>query len=168
MTPSPTATDAATTAAAIDPTLLVLLPIIGVVATILGGLLGAWIQGRREHKKWKREKRYEAYVRLVATLIQLRELRREEAERKLDPDNPRFANLEARLDKFSEIKGDLQAPYTVLGPKPVGDAFALVNSLDPSSPESAAAWDALVGAMRKELDVDDWTPRRWWQFWRRR
>ncbi|GAA1913625.1 hypothetical protein GCM10009775_02880 [Microbacterium aoyamense] len=155
MTPSPAATEAATTAAAIDPTLLVLLPIIGVFATILGGFLGAWIQGRREHRKWKREKRYEAYVRLVATLIQLRELRREEADRKLDPDNPRFANLEARLDKFSDIKGDLQAPYTVLGPRAIGDAFALVNSLPPDSPESIAAWDALVGAMRKELDVDD-------------
>lgn len=33
--------------------------------------MGAWIQSRREHKKWIRERRYEAYADLDATLARI-------------------------------------------------------------------------------------------------
>lgn len=46
----------------IDPTLLALIPIGTVILTIIAGLVGAWIQGRREHKRWLREERLAAYV----------------------------------------------------------------------------------------------------------
>jgi hypothetical protein len=48
---------------ALDPVLLSLLSIFGgVLVTVLGGFLGAWIQHRRAHRAWLRERRYEAYV----------------------------------------------------------------------------------------------------------
>lgn len=45
----------------IDPTLLALLPIVGVVLTIVAGLIGATVQRRGERAKWLRERRLEAY-----------------------------------------------------------------------------------------------------------
>ncbi|WP_136587386.1 hypothetical protein [Microbacterium hydrothermale] len=41
----------------------------GLIAAV-GGLLGAAIQARRDHAKWLREKRLEAYVPLVAFLTE--------------------------------------------------------------------------------------------------
>lgn len=54
------ASDAATTVA-IDPTLLALLPVVGVLLTIIAGLIGATVQRRGERAKWLRERRLEAY-----------------------------------------------------------------------------------------------------------
>ena len=49
--------------AALDPTLLALLSIFGGAAlTVAAGFIGAWIQSRREHDKWLREQRYQAYL----------------------------------------------------------------------------------------------------------
>lgn len=33
--------------------------------TVVGGLIGAWIQGRREHDRWLRERRFEAYTKFM-------------------------------------------------------------------------------------------------------
>ncbi|MCK6081479.1 hypothetical protein KZX37_08330 [Microbacterium sp. EYE_5] len=47
----------------IDPLTLALLSIFGGAALTAGaGLLGAWLQGRKEHNRWVRERRFEAYV----------------------------------------------------------------------------------------------------------
>lgn len=42
----------------VDPLLSLL---VGAFGAALLGLIGAWIQSRREHRKWLRERRYEAY-----------------------------------------------------------------------------------------------------------
>jgi hypothetical protein len=52
---------AETATVAIDPTLLALLPISGVLLTIVAGLIGAAIQRSGERAKWIRERRLEAY-----------------------------------------------------------------------------------------------------------
>ena len=52
--------------AAIDPTLLALLSIFGgAMLTALAGVWGAWRQSRREHTRWVRERRYDAYTEFV-------------------------------------------------------------------------------------------------------
>jgi DNA-binding helix-hairpin-helix protein with protein kinase domain len=48
----------------VQPIVLALIPILSVLLTVLSGLVGAWIQNRREHKKWVRERRFEAYIAL--------------------------------------------------------------------------------------------------------
>lgn len=51
-------------APAIDPTFLAILGIFGGAAlAAIAGLIGAAIQGRREHSKWVRERRFDAYSR---------------------------------------------------------------------------------------------------------
>jgi hypothetical protein len=42
----------------VDPLLSLL---VGAFGAAILGLIGAWIQSRREHRKWLRERRYEAY-----------------------------------------------------------------------------------------------------------
>ncbi|MDT3343874.1 hypothetical protein [Microbacterium aquilitoris] len=44
----------------------ILAVVIGASLATLGGLIGAWVQGRREHARWIREQRYQAYVDIVA------------------------------------------------------------------------------------------------------
>ncbi len=54
---------------ALDPVLLSLLSIFGgVLVTVLGGFLGVWMQHRRAHRAWLRERRYEAYVGAYALI----------------------------------------------------------------------------------------------------
>ncbi|MGX1694069.1 hypothetical protein ACWIBQ_01620 [Microbacterium keratanolyticum] len=50
-----------------DPTTLAVLSIFGGAAlTAVAGFVGAWLQGRREHSRWLREQRYEAFTRFMA------------------------------------------------------------------------------------------------------
>lgn len=66
------AASAAVQEPAIDPTLLAVLSIFGGVAVTAGaGLLGAWIQGRREHTRWLRERRLDAYLRFIPHVHEL-------------------------------------------------------------------------------------------------
>lgn len=40
----------------------------GVVLTLLGGLVGAWIQHKRERSTWMRDRRYEAYLNMLSII----------------------------------------------------------------------------------------------------
>lgn len=61
----------------------------GVIVTIIGGLVGAIIQGRREHTKWIRDRRLSAYAdHLAATDNYLRAAQH-------DTDGSEFASVSA-------------------------------------------------------------------------
>jgi hypothetical protein len=52
-----------------DPVTLALLSVFGgVTVTALAGLLGAWIQSRRERARWLHERRYAAFLALLEEL----------------------------------------------------------------------------------------------------
>jgi hypothetical protein len=44
--------------------------VVGGLIAIVGGLIGAGVQARRDHAKWLREKRLEAYIPLIAFLTE--------------------------------------------------------------------------------------------------
>lgn len=46
--------------------------VVGGLLALVGGLLGAWIQGRREHKRWVREQRFQAYQRALRFVERVR------------------------------------------------------------------------------------------------
>lgn len=126
---------ASTTAVAIGPTILALLPIAGVTVMVIAGLIGAWIQGRREHKWWVREQRYEAYtrtvqiggtVRAVATEI-VAIVRNIQAgtisENKREATAVRLQERTAQLNELGDAVSERMAPLVILGPKTVSDVY---------------------------------------------
>ncbi len=151
VTPSPAATDAATTAAVIDPTLIVLLPIIGVIATILGGLLGAWIQGRREHRKWLRERRFDAYTVVDTALTRIEILLRRASS---EPD--RAAEYRRAADEITlhELP-DVLSRLNLVGPDSVITAKNEYRSAVAEGDEDAlnVTSTAFIQAMRKALGI---------------
>jgi hypothetical protein len=162
-----------TDAVTIDPTLLALIPIVSVLLTIGAGLVGAAIQGRREHRRWLRERRYEAYthafdiastVRAVAIEV-VDTVQAIEADKvPLDMREATAARLAERMAYLSGLSDDVSermAPLVILGPEAVGNAYvALVDSMGP--PEAMdiakvnAAESALSEAMRNALAVKDY------------
>lgn len=48
--------------------------VVGGLLALCGGLIGAWMQGRREHSRWVREQRFEAYQRALRLIEHTRGL----------------------------------------------------------------------------------------------
>lgn len=53
--------------------------VLGAAVTLAGVLLGAWLNDRREHRKWLRDQRLQASAQFVAAGIQLYRAQGEEA-----------------------------------------------------------------------------------------
>lgn len=164
---------ASMTTVAIDPAILALLPIVGVTLTIVAGLVGAWIQGRREHERWVREQRYEAYTRTVHIGSTVRAVAAEIvaivrdvqagniSENKRQVTAARLQERTAHLNELGDAVAERMAPLVILGPKTVSDAYgALIASMSP--PEEMdldkvnRAESVLGEAMRKALGIKDY------------
>lgn len=170
MTPTP-APELADAAAAIDPTALALLSIFGGVAiTVIGGFIGAWIQARREHRKWLRDQRYEAFVRLLVLMRSIRltgkrlnsliEEINQGTARGEQPNASTVAELKELQKKSNETferLGEVAAPMNLLGSSIVDSTLdaqvPLLNGDDET--KSQEAEKAIVAAMRKAVGVKD-------------
>ncbi|WP_448808634.1 hypothetical protein [Agromyces bauzanensis] len=118
--------------------------IAGAALTLLGGLVGSIWQSRRDHERWIRERRYEAYVAMVRTLN--RWILDEKAG---DPDTIRKAH-----DTLTEQN----AAFFILGPGFVERAGAQVSAAVAAG-NVAAAREALPEfekAARQALAVKDY------------
>lgn len=104
------AEEAAASTAALDPTLLALLSIFGgALLTAAAGFWGAWRQSKREHTRWVRERRYEAYLDFVAmsrTYVKHRGINNELIKKtsELEYRRSRLADREANTDDPEEKK----------------------------------------------------------------
>ncbi|WP_104131586.1 hypothetical protein [Cryobacterium sp. M91] len=153
----------AATVSALDPTAQVLLTIFGgaLVAT-LGGLLGVSIQARRDHAKWVRERRYEAFITAIVLLRQVTVLM-EEANKITagsTEGTARGTDFTAVVSRAKELKTgwpEASAPLVVLGPdgvdKALGIAAEALGTDDPGA--LRAAERALVTTMRKALAIKE-------------
>lgn len=156
-TPSPVA-DAAQTAAAIDPTVVALLSI---SLTVTAGFIGAWIQSNREHRKWLREQRYEAFLRVIGLLRQVKVLESTtQSTEHLTADDKTEAlrRAIARLHELRNTLADATTPLRVLGPSYVEDAlqdFFSADGPDRDEAASVGAEERLVAAMRRALRALD-------------
>lgn len=162
------AADAPSTSAtiAIDPTLLALLPFAGVLVTVLVGLFGAWVQGRREHARWIREQRYEAFVRVLGAIDDFDTFYRNStnpSEYQKMRDVLRFGGDKVKqLISAEDAASSLMArfdeavtPVVILGPDSVRDALREVSAARKAGDEdsrSEARWRA-IAEMRRALGV---------------
>jgi len=145
----------AATAQPADSASIVLLSIFGGAAlTALAGLFGAWLQGRREHKKWVRERRFEAFTAAESVFTQLtfmdvRLTRYSEAGDRKSFD----ALVREREDFVTKMIGGVLAPLELLGPAAVVEAQMAYIRLDPAAPADtkAAAAEAVTSSMRVAL-----------------
>ncbi|GAA2887105.1 hypothetical protein [Microbacterium esteraromaticum] len=153
-----------------DPTALAVLSIFGGAAlTALAGFIGAWLQGRREHSRWLREQRYEAFTRAIDLVSNLRGIAQEVAELtseiKDGLSEPELADATARLvdrverlDVLNDEAAERMAPLVLLGPDAVSDGYvALIGAMNPpgamDDDRVNAAESALTIAMRAALGV---------------
>lgn len=152
-----------------DPTLLaVLSSLSGVAITAAAGFIGAWIQGRREHQKWLRDQRYEAFVRLLVLMRSIVAARKEmhhlsekiqEAKSKGVPLNEstaaEFTAFRQRFDETAERFGEVAAPMRLLGTSGVDSTLNAQVPLLIGDDEAKAseAEKAIVAAMRKAVGV---------------
>lgn len=126
------ATSSADTASvAIDATLLALLPISGVVLTIIAGLIGAAIQRRGERAKWIRERRLEAYSDFLVVTDEF------------------FA-----LGMTSEI-GDEPAPELVAEARRVAGILHLLGP-DSIYERAQAFREAMMRSLRHDGEIDEY------------
>lgn len=122
------AEEAAESAVAIDPTVLALLTIFGsVTVTVLVGLIGAWLQSKREHARWLRERRYEAAVKAYALtkgfdLNWSKTMKIAESEGASE-DNPRLLAMLAQADELHTTVAETLAPLAMLGPQDVASNY---------------------------------------------
>lgn len=139
-----------------DPTLLAILSIFGgaVVAGFFG-FFGAWVQGRREHTRWIREQRLDAYLKLVALHNEITSA--EIARAALRPDSKAGSNeyVNNLLVGLSERFPAAVAPLAILGPGPVNEAAEAVMGAfnEGDLPACRAAEQTLTGEMRKALRI---------------
>lgn len=113
----------------LDPTLQALLAIFGgALIAALAGLAGAAIQGRREHKRWLRERRYEAFVRAYALIkgFDLNTSKQKKIAARLlsasETDGREEEDLKTLQDEADALFGTVTtelAPILVLGPASV-------------------------------------------------
>lgn len=147
-------------AAAIDPTVLALLSGFGGVAvTVVAGFIGAWIQGRREHEKWMRELRYEAFVNVYGITDGVRTVRRElsrlETAADTEPESVALENVEAlsdRLDGLKSAAASASLPFAILGPPSVDRALTQYLRAATEDDETAAERQLQI-AMRDALKI---------------
>lgn len=159
---------AAVAAPVFDPTAQILLTVFGAaLVTALAGFAGAWLQGRREHARWVRERRYEAYVSAMQVAERWRFLRRrgDEAMASLEVEGVSaeerrlaLARLEEHIEAVDILHAevvDASAPLELLGPPSVVDAFDAMTDAVGSGDQSASTetTTAFILAMRKTLSI---------------
>lgn len=153
----------------------------GAVLAGVVALFGAWIESRREHRRWLRERRYEAYTRVYA-LIQAFNLnagKTERIARRLVPPsvengpkwrlkvglwqvrtNRSIRALLAEDDSRYGTVGEVLAPILLLGPREVTvHALAMQNAHEAGDREAyGKASRAFLRAAAKVLKVEKpWT-----------
>lgn len=142
-----------------------LLVIVGAAAAALGGIIGAAIQGAREHRRWIRERRYEAFQTARLAAERYRDLGRVVTALKAMPPPEDAADRDRQLRKAAEAKAQHEAlrdsmdeaftPLLILGPQSVmedlGDFATAVDRGDGVAADAAEG--RFILGMRRALKV---------------
>ncbi|WP_448720515.1 hypothetical protein [Microbacterium natoriense] len=155
--------------------------VVGGLLALVGGLIGAWVQGRREHSRWVREQRFEAYQRALRFIERMRALghdpvddaieeliaedmsdapeaekdeMRERMRRRLGEDD-RLAEKFRAMRAMDEERANVTSLLALVGPSEVG--VHLSETIAASTSEDDDRYDAaledLMGAMWKPLGI---------------
>lgn len=148
-----------------DPTLLAILSIFGGASLTAGaGFFGAWLQSRREHARWLREQRYEAYARLIAHQLHFDVLnvKVDRLGAQLDTASPEQLtvilqdreSLAALIDEQASAAPEAVTAVYLLGSIEVKE-LAAAYLQGRADGEYRAAEAAFLSAMRRSIGVKD-------------
>lgn len=150
--------------------------IVGALLALVGGLLGAWIQGRREHSRWVREQRFQAYQRALLFVERVRafgddDLIAKFVAEQMPEDSPErdemLERMRARLGEAEQPAESIRALralsgerfevttlIALVGPSDVATHLSeTVAALESDDDEYYAAFEGLLGAMWKPLGI---------------
>lgn len=147
---------AAQSVTVVDPLIALLVGAFGAaLLTVIGGLIGAWIQSIRDHRKWLRERRFEAYRDFMIDMAQLSEL----VSTKITVSNAE--RVKTRLQAVSDDITRSAEAVSLLGPRAVNaagqDWFGAAKNLATENSDAnresmrKGRWKFLV-AVGKELN----------------
>ncbi|WP_434970378.1 hypothetical protein [Microbacterium sp. bgisy207] len=153
--------------------------VVGGLLALGGGLLGAWIQGRREHRRWIREQRFDAYQRALRLIEHIRGLgfdpvddvieefiardmadshdaerdeMRERMRHRLGEDNRRDEKFRA-MRALEVERVEVTTLLALVGPSDVAVHLSAAISEMADDDRYDAALERLVGAMWKPLGI---------------
>ncbi len=130
----------------------------GALVTAVGGFVGAAIQTRRDHQRWVREKRYEAYVKAYGltkafdlNASKLKKLT--QAGKKAN--DPEIIALEKEADALYATVAEAYTPIILLGPDRVGSlALDVQDAYEKDDAEAQGKAElAFRDAARKALKI---------------
>ena len=155
--------------------------VVGGLLALGGGLLGAWIQGRREHRRWIREQRFDAFQRALRLIEHKRGLGFEPVDDVIEEfiardmaDSPeaerdemrermrhRLGEDDLRGEKFRAMRAlelervEVTTLLALVGPSDVAVhlSAAISAMADDDEDHYDAAVERLVGAMWKPLGI---------------
>lgn len=108
---------AAATVAPVDPLVALLVGAFGAaLLTVIGGLIGAWIQSIREHRKWLREVRFEAYHEFAVDMAEVSDIFR------VKPFPEDAKALQERVEAWRVRSDRSNEALSILGPQAVDAA----------------------------------------------
>jgi hypothetical protein len=123
-------------ASSVDLSVILLTALGGAIVAALAGLLGAWLQSRREHDMWVRERRFEAYT-LYMQVAQRYNVKLSGKTESLDD--------EVFLDEMISA----EAAVDLLGPKEMRDLTDEIRS-------ALLAWEDLQAADYTAHSASTW------------
>lgn len=159
------------------PLVAVALALLTAAVGVAGTFVGAAIESRREHRRWLRERRYEAYTRAFALIqgfslnahkvekIAVRKvlnrgrsnvLRSHKRRLREVQNDPKIRALDDYADRLYDSVADALAPIQLLGPLHVTKlALRMQNAYEANDAEAlgVAQWDFLEAA-EKVLRID--------------
>ena len=140
--------------------------VVGGLLALIGGLVGAVIQAGREHRKWLRERRLDAYLKFLAiehhiTVIgaDLEMVRTQIESETGEARAHAIEHVKKLMAKLEALGGALPehvTPILLLGPKSVSDASENFLAAGTAALNGEAHKDAervLIATMRKAIRV---------------
>ncbi|WP_206446541.1 hypothetical protein [Agrococcus sp. KRD186] len=139
--------------AAIDPTLLALLSIFGGAAlTGLAGWIGATIQQRREHARWVRERRFEAFrkwLNLTKATVMLESEQMRSVAGAQPVGRGAADRMSAQVESVRTALPEAMSDVEMVGPNAVVAAMSAYTRLMKRPPDDKDREDAWVDVLRE-------------------
>lgn len=145
-----------------DATLILFSGLAGVLVTVTAGFIGAWLQSRREHSKWVRERRLEAFTKSYRTITSMLNFQRDQAQAIADlAGRPgelveHLVEDQRRLREIRDEAMESVVALDLLGTLEVSHQASRVKQMLTARADTDAVLDAIeemVTAMRNAIGV---------------